>query len=104
MNEEHRDAENGNDASRPQLNMWGGDAEEISLGTLKDSDDGPWELYLLVERAGRELVRGKISFRQGDRRLDTAPILVEETEQEVIERARGMDDSTLRQFLVSVRD
>lgn len=91
------------DASRPQLHMWGGDAQEISLGTLEDSD-GPWEMFLLVERAGHELVRGKISFRQADRRLDTAPVIVEETEQAVIERARGMSDSTLRQFLASVRD
>lgn len=104
MSDDRADGEEGDDASRPQLHMWGGDAEEISLGTLEDSDDGPWELYLLVERAGRELVRGKISFRQGDRRLDTAPIVVEETEEEVIERARGMDETTLRQFLVSVRD
>lgn len=104
MSDDRVDGEEGDDASRPQLHMWGGDAEEISLGTLEDSDDGPWELYLLVERAGRELVRGKISFRQGDRRLDTAPIVVEETEEEVIERARDMDETTLRQFLVSVRD
>lgn len=95
--------DDGSSESRPQLHMWGGDAEEISLGTLEDSD-GPWELYLLVERAGRELVRGKISFRQADRRLDTAPVVVEETEQDVIDRARSMSDSMLRQFLVSVRD
>lgn len=103
MSEDRVDGEDGDDESRPQLHMWGGDAEELSLGTLEDSDEGPWDLYLLVERAGRGLVRGKISFRQGDRRLDTAPVLVEETEEEVIDRARGMDDTTLRQFLVSVR-
>lgn len=97
------EGEPGDGGSRPQLRMWGGDVEEISLGTLEDSD-GPWELYLLVERASRELVRGKISFRQGDRRLDTAPVLVEESEQAVIDRARSMPDSMLRQFLVSVRD
>lgn len=97
------DADAGGDGSRPQLHMWGGDAEEISLGTLEDAD-GPWELFLLVERAGRQLVRGKISFRQSDRRLDTAPVVVEETEQQVIDRARSMSDSMLRQFLVSVRD
>lgn len=97
------DEDGGEDGSRPQLRMWGGDAQEISLGTLEDAD-APWELYLLVERAGHELVRGKISFRQADRRLDTAPVIVEETEQEVIERARSMSDSTLQQFLVSVRD
>lgn len=104
MTDGRADGEDGGGESRPQLQMWGGDAEEISLGTLEDSDDGPWQLVLLVERAGRELVRGKISFRQGDRRLDTAPVLVEETEEGVIERARAMDDTTLRQFLVSVRD
>jgi len=96
--------DDGEGDSRPQLHMWGGDAEEISLGTLQDTDDGPWELVLLVERAGHELVRGKISFRQADRRLDTAPVVVEETEEEVIERARSMSESMLRQFLVSVRD
>lgn len=88
------------DGSRPQLHMWGGDAEEISLGTLEDSE-GPWELVLLVERTGRDLVRGKISFRQGDRRLDTAPVLVEESEQEVVDRARSLSDSMLQQLLAS---
>lgn len=101
MSEEGQGADD--DASRPQLHMWGGDAQEISLGTLEDAD-GPWELFLLVERAGHDLVRGKISFRQADRRLDTAPVIVEETEQDVIERARSMSESTLQQFLVSVRD
>jgi len=94
----------GEGGSRPQLHMWGGDAEEISLGTLQETDDGPWELVLLVEHAGQELVRGKISFRQADRRLDTAPVIVEETEEEVVERARSMSDSMLRQFLLSVSD
>lgn len=93
----------GTSAGPPQLHIWDGDEEEVEIGSLK-ADDGEWELVLLLERVEPELVRGRISFRQEDRRYDTAPVLVEESEDAVLRRAGELTGSMLRQFLVSVRD
>lgn len=93
----------GTSAGPPQLHIWDGDREEIEIGSL-EADDGPWELVLLLERVESDLVRGRISFRQADLRYDTAPVLVEESEDAVLRRAGELTGSMLRQFLVSVRD
>lgn len=87
---------------RPQLQMWDAEDEELELGTLEASD-GDWLLYLLVERAERDLVRGRLSFRQDDTRHDTAPVLVEESEEEVLRKARELTPKMLRQLLTSAR-
>lgn len=104
MSSEHQNG-GGNDGTRgpSQLHMWGLEAEELSLGMLEDPD-GPWEIFLLVERSEAGLARGKISFRRDDNRFDTAPVIVEDTEDAVIRRARNMSDRLLRQFLTSARE
>lgn len=92
----------GNSPDRPQLHIWDGEREEVPFGTL-EADDGDWELVLLVERIEADLVRGRISFRREDLRHDTAPVLVEDTEDAVLRRAEELTGSMLRQFLVSAR-
>lgn len=97
-----RDDKESSGGDRPQLHMWDADDEELELGTL-EADDGDWTLHLLVERPERDLFRGRLSFRQGDARHDTAPILVEESEEEILRKARELTTEMLRQLLASAQ-
>lgn len=92
----------GSGRDRPQLHMWDADDEELELGTL-EAEDGDWTLYLLMERPEKDLFRGRLSFRQGEARHDTAAVLVEESEDEVLRKARDLTPKTLRQLLTSAR-
>lgn len=86
-----------------QLQIWESASRRQELGQLR-SDGAEWEVHLVVEKASRELFRGRLAFRQGDDHLLTAPVLVEESEEELVRRAEELPDSMLEQFLVSVRD
>lgn len=89
--------------SKPQLQIWEEGDRDAPVGALTD-DDGEWEARVVLELVAPGHVRGRLSFRQGDRRFDTAPVLVEESEQKVVDRARQLPDSMLHQLLASVRD
>lgn len=95
-------SEGGEGPTPPQLHMWDAEEDELKLGTL-EADDGDWILYLLVERPEPDLVRGRLSFRQEEARHDTAAVLVEESEEEVLRKARELTPEMLRQLLISAR-
>jgi hypothetical protein len=86
----------------PQLHIWDAAAREFDIGVLSESD-GDWELVVVAERAERDLYRGRISFRRDDTRLDTDAILVEETEEALLQRAVELPASTLKQLLHFLR-
>lgn len=91
----------GNDGES-QLRIWESASRRQQLGELED-EESVWEVHLVVEKASRELFRGRLAFRRADDHLLTAPVLVEESEEAVVRRAEELSDSMLRQFLVSVR-
>lgn len=86
----------------PQLRIWESASHRQQLGDL-DVDGETWEVHLVVERASRDLYRGRIAFRRGEDHMVTAPVIVEETDADVGRRAEELPDSMLRQFFVSVR-
>ncbi len=96
MTEDDRDGES-------QLRIWESASRRQELGQV-ESEGRTWEVHLAVEKASRELFRGRLAFRRNDDHLLTAPILVEETEEEVVRRAEELSDNMLEQFLASVRD
>jgi len=59
-------------------------------------------VVLLEPDAGR-LFRGSLSFRRGEDRFDTAPVLVEESAEAVVRRAAELPTAMLRQLLASAR-
>lgn len=92
--------ERGNGES--QLQIWESAARREEIGTVEHEDES-WTVHVVVEKEAPELVRGRLAFRRGDDHLLTAPVIVEETEGEVLRRAEALPASMLRQFLVSVR-
>ncbi len=86
-----------------QLQMWESETRELTIGELRDGDI-TWEMMVVVERAAADLFRGRISFRDGSDRHDTAAILVEESEADVVRRATELPRSMLMQLLMAVRD
>ena len=86
----------------PQLQIWDTGAREYEIGTLTDGQES-WSLVVVAERASSDLCRGRISFRRGEERYDTSAILLEESEEELVQRATELPASTLRQFLTSLR-
>ncbi|WP_419949949.1 hypothetical protein [Candidatus Palauibacter sp.] len=87
---------------RPQLRMWDDAGKETVVGTLDDAGDR-WKVVVIVEPLAADLARGRLSFRLGDERHDTAPVLLEETATSVVQRAAELPDATLRQLLTSAR-
>lgn len=92
--------DDGDDGS--QLQFWETASRRQELGRL-EAEGTDWEVHLVVEKAARELFRGRLAFRHGDDHLLTAPVLVEESEEGVVRRAEELPDSMIRQFLNSVR-
>ena len=88
--------------SRPQLRMWDDADKETLVGTLDEGDER-WTVLVLVEPISADLARGRLSFRLGDERYDTAPVLVEESATAVVRRAAELRNDTLRQLLISSR-
>lgn len=91
----------GGDAEE-QLQIWESAARRQPLGTL-GTDDGEWEVYLVVELVTPDLYRGRIAFRRDDEYMVTAPVIVEEGEAEVVRRAEELPRSMIRQFHASLR-
>ena len=92
----------GNDGTgegRPQLRMWDDAGQETVVGVLDDAGDR-WKVLVIV---AADLARGRLSFRLGDERYDTAPVLLEETAASVVRRAGELPDVMLRQLLTAVR-
>lgn len=85
-----------------QLQIWETASRRQEMGRLEDGGTA-WEVHLVVEKAARDLFRGRLAFRSGDDHLLTAPVLVEESEAAVVRRAEELPESMIRQFLTSVR-
>lgn len=83
---------------QPQLQIWERQARETDIGHLV-SDGESWIVSVSVERTAPDLCRGRLSFRLGDRRFETEPVILEETEAAVVSRAAELPPSTLQQFL-----
>jgi hypothetical protein len=92
----------GEDTSRPQLQIWDEEERDTAIGSLQDGDDR-WEMHVIVEPVAGDLVRGRLSFRSGTERYDTAPVLLEETAARVVQRAAELPQAMLRQLFVSAR-
>ena len=88
-------------AARPQLQIWADEVEAL-IGRLVEGSD-TWELHVVIEPVEADLYRGRISFRRDEERCDTAGILLEETQEAVIEQAAKLPGSVLHQLLVSAR-
>lgn len=92
----------GHDPRRPQLQIWDDGGLDTAIGTF--SDDGTeWELCVILEPMASDLVRGRLSFRSGEQRYDTAPILVEESAEAVVRRATELPRAMLRQLFLSAK-
>ena len=93
----------GEDDARPQLQMWEDSDREQAIGTIEDGGV-KWQLFVVLEQVAGDLVRGRLSFRYGDQRYDTAPVILEETAARVVRRAEELPGAMVRQLLGSVRD
>ncbi len=89
---------------KPQLQIWDDETRETALDRSVADGDGTWEVFLLVEPAAADLVRGRLSFRREEERHDTAAVLVEESADAVLRRAAELPEAMLRQLLASSRD
>lgn len=87
---------------RPQLQIWDEHGRETAIGTLSEVDT-EWEVYVTLEPITGDLFRGRLSFRRGDERYETAPVLVETSARAVLRRAAELPSAMLRQLLVSAR-
>jgi len=94
---------NGTRELRPQIQIWDDEGRETAVG-LFDDGEAEWNLLVVFETVTRELVSGRLSFRSGDERYDTAPVLVEDTPAAVVRRATQLPHAMLRQLLVSARN
>lgn len=88
---------------RPQLHIFGEEGRERAIGSLTEQG-AEWHLVVILEQAATDLVRGRLSFRHGEERYDTAPVLVEDSAEAVVRRAAELPASMLRQLFVSARD
>ena len=93
---------NGEEEGRPQLQMFDDAEREQPLGTV---DDGScqWKTHVILEQVSGDLVRGRLSFRRGEERYDTAPVILEETAARVVRRADELPRAMLLQLLLSAR-
>ena len=92
----------GGDRDRPQIQMWDESERETAIGTLEDGEER-WQTVVIVEPVAGDLVRGRLSFRSGDRRFDTASVILEETAARVVQRAAELPQAMLRQLFISAR-
>lgn len=92
----------GEGEARPQLQMWDESERETAIGTLEDGEER-WRTLVIVEPVSGDLVRGRLSFRLGEERYDTAPVILEETAARVVRRASELPRAMLRQLFHSAR-
>jgi len=93
----------GEDDARPQLQMWDDADREQAIGKIEDGGV-QWQLFVVLEQVAGDLVRGRLSFRYGEQRYDTAPVILEETVARVVRRAEELPKGMVRQLLSSARD
>ena len=91
----------GND-DRPQLQMWDEAERETAIGMLEEGEDR-WSTLVIIEPVSGDLVRGRLSFRCGELRYDTAPVILEETAARVVRRASELPRAMLRQLFISAQ-
>jgi len=93
---------NGDEEGRRQLQMFYDAEREQALGTI---DDGScqWQTLVILEQVSGDLVRGRLSFRRGEERYDTAPVILEETAARVVRRADELPRAMMLQLLLSAR-
>ena len=94
----------GGDDGRPQLGMWEDSDREQAIGAFDDDGGQKWQTLVVLEQVSGDLVRGRLSFRKGEERYDTAPVILEETAARVVQRASELPKAMLIQLLVSARD
>ncbi len=87
---------------RPQLRMWDEAGQETAIGSLDDGERR-WQIVVVAEPVAEDLVRGWLSFRFDDEKHDTAPVIMEETVELVIERAVELPEPMLQQLFGSAR-
>ena len=87
---------------RPQLRMWDEAGQESAIGHLDDGERR-WQIVVVAEPVAEDLVRGWLSFRLEEEKHDTAPVIMEETVELVIERAVEFPEPMLRQLFGSAR-
>lgn len=87
---------------RPQLRMWDEAGQETAIGSLDDGERR-WQIVIVAEPVAEDLVRGWLSFRFDDEKHDTAPVIMEETVELVIERAVELPEPMLQQLFGSAR-
>jgi hypothetical protein len=92
----------GEDPARPQLQMWDESERETAIGMLAESGEH-WHTIVIVEPLAGDLARGRLSFRRGDERYDTAPVILEETAARVVQRAAELPKAMLRQLFLSAK-
>jgi hypothetical protein len=93
----------GDGETRPQLGMFEDAEREQAIGSLDDEDGSQWQILVGLEQVSGDLVRGRLSFRRGEERYDTAPVILEETAARVVRRASELPKAMLLQLLISAR-
>lgn len=87
---------------RPQLRMWDEAGQETAIGSLDDGERR-WQIVVVAEPVAEDLVRGWLSFRFDEEKHDTAPVILEETVELVIQRAVELPEPMLQQLFGSAR-
>ena len=82
--------------------MWDEAGQETAIGSLDDGERR-WQIVVIAEPVADDLVRGWLSFRLDDEQYDTAPVIMEETVELVIERAVELPEPMLQQLFGSAR-
>ncbi|MXX78709.1 MAG: hypothetical protein F4Z33_07040 [Gemmatimonadales bacterium] len=82
--------------------MWDAAGQETAIGSLDDGERR-WQIVVIAEPVADDLVRGWLSFRLDDEQYDTAPVIMEETVELVIERAVELPEPMLQQLFGSAR-
>lgn len=93
----------GDDGARPQLGMFEDADREQAIGSLDDEGGNQWQTLVLLEQVSGDLVRGRLSFRCGEERYDTAAVILEETAARVVRRASELPKAMMLQLLLSAR-
>ena len=84
------------------MRMWDEAGQETAIGSLDDGERR-WQIVVVAEPVAEDLVRGWLSFRLEDEKHDTAPVIMEETVELVIERAVELPEPMLQQLFGSAR-
>ena len=83
--------------------MWDDADRQQAIGTLQDEGGREWQTLVVLEQMSGDLVRGRLSFRRGEERYDTAPVILEETAARVVQRATELPKAMLLQLMYSAQ-